>query len=248
MFFRCLSKLIGEHHDDWDELIDPVLFSIRTAVQESTKCTPFFLMHGREARLPLEVEKSEEISSGQLGDVQVAIDRLETVRKDIFPQVSERIDKNQSKQKELYKQRKGLDKSSGIKKGDLVLRLNMVKRTKKGHKYENTWNGPYRVLEISKYGSCRLQTSESMTTGIVTVNINQLKIYNLPHSTKEQGPGLPGNYFLTKYGVYYCAQNCGIEGASSKGILSILYTTSKEWLKGGVQHPSNRPGDNTVYS
>lgn len=193
-FIRCLSKLTQEHHDDWDDLIDPVLFSIRTAVQESTKCTPFFLMHGREAKLPLEAEKSEEIlHSSQLADVQVTIDRLQGVRKNIFPQVSECINKSQAKQKEQYKQRHGLHQSSEseIKKGDLVLRLNMVKRTKKSHKYESTWNGPYKVLEISKYGACRLQRSDSITTGIVNANINQLKMYNCPHSeTKEQEPGL----------------------------------------------------------
>ena len=30
-------KLIGERQCDWDEYLDPVLFSIRTSVQESTK-------------------------------------------------------------------------------------------------------------------------------------------------------------------------------------------------------------------
>ena len=54
-------KLIRDHDDKWDADIDPVLFGIRTLVQESTEFTPFSLMHGREARLPLEGDKSNAI-------------------------------------------------------------------------------------------------------------------------------------------------------------------------------------------
>ena len=35
------------------------------------------------------------------------------------------------------------------KEGDVVLRLNMLKCTKKGHKSEDTRTGPYKVLPIS---------------------------------------------------------------------------------------------------
>ena len=37
-----------------------------------------------------------------------------------------------------------------------MLRLNMKKRTKKGHKMEDTWFGPYKVLRMSDTGSCSL--------------------------------------------------------------------------------------------
>ena len=129
---RSIAKVTGEHQDDWDDLIDPVLFSIRTAVQESTHYTPFFLMYGREARFPLEVEVSEGVSSEtQLADVQSAVSRLQEVREKIFPNASKNISASQSKQREQYRRRKGLDNKVTIKEGDLVLHLNMLKRTKK---------------------------------------------------------------------------------------------------------------------
>ena len=37
--------------DDWDELIDNILVAYRSSRQDSTKCTPFLFMYGREARL-----------------------------------------------------------------------------------------------------------------------------------------------------------------------------------------------------
>lgn len=107
-------------------------------------------MYGREARFPLEVEVSEGISSEtQLADVQSAVSRLQEVREKIFPNASRNISASQNKQKKQYRRRKGLDKRVTIKEGDLVLRLNMLKRTKKGHKHEDTWTGTLHDWQYS---------------------------------------------------------------------------------------------------
>ena len=44
-----LQKLVNEHMDDWDELIDNILFAYRSSRQDSTKCTPFLLMYHHAA-------------------------------------------------------------------------------------------------------------------------------------------------------------------------------------------------------
>ena len=49
-----LQKLVNEHQDDWDELLDNILSAYRSR-HDSTKCTPFLLMYGREARLPIDL-------------------------------------------------------------------------------------------------------------------------------------------------------------------------------------------------
>ena len=38
-----LLKVVNDHQNNWDELLDPVLFAIRT----STKYTPFEIMFNR---------------------------------------------------------------------------------------------------------------------------------------------------------------------------------------------------------
>jgi hypothetical protein len=78
-----LVKQIGEHQNVWDEYLDPVLFGIRTSIQESTKYTPFYLMHGREARFPYEAEK---LVLTKPGDVQERIDEITK-----FPSAKENI-------------------------------------------------------------------------------------------------------------------------------------------------------------
>ena len=66
---------MGEREKDWDQYLDSILFAIRTSVQTTTKHTPFFLMHGREARLPLEVEKADVIAgSKQLPEINGRIE------------------------------------------------------------------------------------------------------------------------------------------------------------------------------
>ena len=49
------SLLISIIQDDWDELLNNILFEYRSSRHDSTKCTPFLLMYGREAQLPIDL-------------------------------------------------------------------------------------------------------------------------------------------------------------------------------------------------
>lgn len=44
---RALMKLVKKEQDDWDQYIDGILFGYRTAVQKSTKKSPFEVMYLR---------------------------------------------------------------------------------------------------------------------------------------------------------------------------------------------------------
>ena len=43
---------MNEHADNWDGLIEGVLFAYHTSIHASTKVSPFEIMYGRKARLP----------------------------------------------------------------------------------------------------------------------------------------------------------------------------------------------------
>ncbi len=47
---QMLSMYVNKHQTDWDQFIPYCLFAYRTAVQESTKETPFYLLYNRDAR------------------------------------------------------------------------------------------------------------------------------------------------------------------------------------------------------
>ena len=57
---RQLIKVIKDEQDQWDLFLDAVLFSYRVSRQDSTKYSPFYLMYGRNAILPVEFNIAEE--------------------------------------------------------------------------------------------------------------------------------------------------------------------------------------------
>ena len=57
---KAIVKYLNPDQDDWDEHIDAILFSYSTSIHASTKFTPFYLMCGREAVLPVELQMTEQ--------------------------------------------------------------------------------------------------------------------------------------------------------------------------------------------
>ena len=59
-----LQKLVHDHQDDWDDLLDNILFAYRSSHQDSTKCSPFLLMYGQGAHFPSWVSQGLPPPSG----------------------------------------------------------------------------------------------------------------------------------------------------------------------------------------
>ncbi|KAG9450548.1 hypothetical protein H6P81_010513 [Aristolochia fimbriata] len=51
---KILKKIIGTHKKSWDEKLGEALWAYRTSFQTTTKSTPYSLVYGTEAVLPLE--------------------------------------------------------------------------------------------------------------------------------------------------------------------------------------------------
>src|SRR6266498_712370 len=66
-FNRTLGEALCKLKEvyDWDKFVKPTLMAYNTNQQNSTKMTPYFLMYGRTARLPL---KGEALSRNTLLD------------------------------------------------------------------------------------------------------------------------------------------------------------------------------------
>ena len=55
---KLLKKFVSKSQRDWDDKLDECLWAYRTTVQSPTKATPFSLVYGCEAVLPLEIQIS----------------------------------------------------------------------------------------------------------------------------------------------------------------------------------------------
>ena len=50
-----LAMFVGEHRNDWDDLLPAVMIAYRSSVHESTGFSPYQLMFGEECTLPMDV-------------------------------------------------------------------------------------------------------------------------------------------------------------------------------------------------
>ena len=50
-----MLRTISQEEEDWDINLPLVMYAYRTSIQETTGATPFSLMFGREARLPIDL-------------------------------------------------------------------------------------------------------------------------------------------------------------------------------------------------
>lgn len=70
---NMLIKLVADKKEKWDEFIDSCIYAYNTVEHESTKYTPFELMYGRKALLPVEID----IDSRDVEDITEKIDEVE---------------------------------------------------------------------------------------------------------------------------------------------------------------------------
>ena len=84
---RQLLKFVGEERTNWDFYLDGILFSYRVSGQDSTKMSPFYLVYGRQASLPVEVamhptdQEADEVVETEEVNLDEHITRMVGVRK-----------------------------------------------------------------------------------------------------------------------------------------------------------------------
>ena len=53
-----LSNFVSDHSGDWDQWLDQAVFAYNTSIHESTGFSPYELVFGHPARMPIEIELS----------------------------------------------------------------------------------------------------------------------------------------------------------------------------------------------
>ena len=87
-----VDGLVKKAHDDqhnWDRHINSVLFAYRTSAHKSTKMTPFFVMHIREANLGVDFNQPKQEPDSE-EDMQQKVEALITMK----TKVEDLVDKN----------------------------------------------------------------------------------------------------------------------------------------------------------
>ena len=103
---QTVTKAIVKYlNPEQDEHIDAILFSYCTSIHASTKFTPFYLMYGREAVLPVEPQMTDQTMEKLHVDsdtVQSYVAYVEKMKQELFPVVDLNINKTAQKKQKAY--------------------------------------------------------------------------------------------------------------------------------------------------
>ena len=117
---ESLAKLAQDGEKDWDQYVEATLFAYRTKVHKTTGHTPFYLVYGRQATLPVELiipsgkMEAEKTEGNLMNRLYQIIETLEEDRHEVVA----RVQKDQQKQKSRHDQ-KGISTQLNI--GEKVL-------------------------------------------------------------------------------------------------------------------------------
>ena len=147
---RILRKMI-ETSRDWSEKLPFALWAYRTSFRTSTRVTPYSLVYGMEAVLPVEIE---------MGSLRVALEQQisEAVwvqsRLDQLSLLDERrlraADHIQAYQRKMTRAFKKRVKPRPLQRGDLVLRVIRGLVTDHRGKFRPNWSIPYIIRELTQ--------------------------------------------------------------------------------------------------
>ncbi|XP_066285746.1 uncharacterized protein [Branchiostoma lanceolatum] len=68
-----LAKCLAGRENDWDRILPHVALAYNTSLHTTSKRSPFYLVHGREARLPVDVACQLPATTAHLADLTTAI-------------------------------------------------------------------------------------------------------------------------------------------------------------------------------
>ena len=167
-----LSMLATTSHDhpfDWEDQLPKVCMAYNTSVHATTGYTPFYLMFGRQARLPIDIVYGTKVRQAPASEYasltkQALEEAYGLVRKKL--QTAHEIQK-------AYYDKKVHGKS--FAEGDLVWLFSPAVPRGQSKKLHHPWSGPYRIIE--KMSECDYKIKK--LTGRKTVRVvhfNRLKL------------------------------------------------------------------------
>ena len=172
---------------NWDHYLPLIRLAYNTSVHPSTGQTPFRMMYGREARLPIDImfgpaEPQESCSPEKyMGELKQSLER-------VYALVREKTGVTQHRQKELYNRKVH---GHPFKEGDLVwLFVPQVPRgrSKELHRF---WQGPFQVKKKISDVVYRIQQNGSHGRwSRKVVHFNRLKPC---HTRKQPTVPVPGD-------------------------------------------------------
>ena len=197
MLSKSVSK--SKYGCDWDKHLPHLLFVYQVAVQESTQMSPFYLLYGREPRVPTETALNRPRTVYQI-DFPDYCSELVAHLSDAWALAHQNIERAQNKQKMQYDKH---SKTPKIKFGDRVMVYFPDQVKGKAWKLAWPYHGPYEVIALRLVSSprndsifvamdriraCPAEMTDETWMGLNPARPKRVHKRSQPHSsnTKEQ--------------------------------------------------------------
>ena len=171
-----LATTAKEHPFEWESHLKKVCFAYNTSVHASTGHTPFFLMFGRQAQLPVgllyRTDKTERVTS-----FEYAFDLKQSLEK-AYERVRTTTGAKQLLQMWLYNRRVH---GEPYQVGDQVWLHTTVLAHGNTKKLHHPWTGPYRVVKRISDSTYRIQLHSNPRKRTV-VHFDRLKLCPRDHA------------------------------------------------------------------
>ena len=180
---NMLVKLVHNKRHEWDTCIDSSIYAYNTAKHESSLFTPFEIMFGRRAILPIDIEVDSDCLEDMIArysqdDDSQAIKTITNRQMENLKEAKENIKKAQAKQKEIYD--KKYAKPNAFAVGEKVLMKDNLRKKRAGGKLHTRYIGPYVIRKKVGNGIYHLQGVSNPKCIIKVASGAHLKIYRSP--------------------------------------------------------------------
>ncbi len=147
-FNRTLTAMLAKTTErggrDWDKHLPFVLFAYRATQQQSTQESPFFLVYGRDPRLPVEDLLSTKTARNLVNLKDYGSD-LATKMSRAWDLARQCVGKAQKKQKSGYDR---MERRPTFTVGERVFLFKPAEKTGPARKLARPFHGPYRVVKM----------------------------------------------------------------------------------------------------
>ena len=152
-----LAKKVKKSGRDWGVQLPYVLFAYWTSMQESTSESPFFLLYGRDPRLPTEVAlfSSPEDQNVDVDDYKA---ELVTGLSTAWEAARRNVEQAQQKQKKFFDWRA---RDPGFRVGDRAFLYVPSEKSGQAYKFAKPYRGQYQIVGLYENGADLRLVSQS---------------------------------------------------------------------------------------
>lgn len=185
---KILRNYIDRNQMDWDRRVPWALFLYNSTRNESTKLTPYSIMFGREARLPLAKPEALGCSLKQLSH--------EELRKGIDEMALANTQHAQEQHKRYYDSHRV---PQNFRLFDLVMARSHAPARGDSKKLSHKWEGPYIIMKMIQFGEqdpVAVELYDAATHKVRRSSFQDLKLFIQVEEELQENDELPGHIMM----------------------------------------------------